>query len=453
MNLKLAIKAKKVAATVGGRKFTYVTYKLTGKDCRGVRVRFQNQDRAVVAAEKQRLEIEAANFDGEGPKNTHLTAEQVREAEEAFQRISRHPKLIVGTAHPLALAVEHFIRTFHPPRTDKSIRQLVSEFLKEKELGSATTKKASRAYYRTLKADLDEFSEINGDTPPHEFLGDHAFEYMLNRRAVRRGAPKGAEAEPLSPKRWNNLRGVLHAFFAWCQMPPRRFIDNNPFSEVNTQEWEIGDPITLTPLRALELMREVVKPENAELVPYFVLTLFAGIRPSLQDGEIADFAKHPKLFENVNLSLGKIIVPAEVSKVKRRREVTIYPSLRAWLEAYPIEKYPILPTNADKRIKKIRDAHKLEHDVLRHTFISHHIGKFHSVGLAALEAGTSEGVIAKHYHSPATEEEARQFFSIAPTIVCDEAEYQVQALEMSWELSKRSPRPKPAVSADGEPVF
>jgi hypothetical protein len=97
-----------------------------------------------------------------------------------------------------------------------------------------------------------------------------------------------------------------------------------------------------------------------------------------------------------------------------KRNVTIQPNLAAWLRAYPLDRYPILPTNAEELRGKLFRKYGLTHDVLRHTFISMFVGKFRSMGEAALQAGNSESIIRKHYLDLKSTEEAEQFFGIMP---------------------------------------
>jgi hypothetical protein len=51
---------------------------------------------------------------------------------------------------------------------------------------------------------------------------------------------------------------------------------------------------------------------------------------------------------------------------------------------------------------------------MRHTFISMFVGKFRSMGEAALQAGNSESIIRKHYLDLKTAAEVEQFFGILP---------------------------------------
>ena len=60
------------------------------------------------------------------------------------------------------------------------------------------------------------------------------------------------------------------------------------------------------------------------------------------------------------------------------------------------------------------DVKSIAHDVLRHTFISMFVGKYRSMGEAALQAGNSESIIRKHYLDLKSTAEAEQFFGILP---------------------------------------
>lgn len=146
------------------------------------------------------------------------------------------------------------------------------------------------------------------------------------------------------------------------------------------------------------------------MVPYYALTLFAGIRPDWKDGEIGKLRP-----QDIRLDTGVILIEPEVSKVNEKRTIKIQPNLRKWLEKYPIEDYPIIPARRFRDMwADVREQQALAHDVMRHTFISMTVGAFRSVGDASLQAGNSEAVIRKHYLNLKTVEEADQFWAIVP---------------------------------------
>jgi hypothetical protein len=118
--------------------------------------------------------------------------------------------------------------------------------------------------------------------------------------------------------------------------------------------------------------------------------------------------------EHVRLDTGVIHIEPEVSKVSMKRNVTIQPNLAAWLRAYPLDRFPIIVPALQKHRAKIARLSGLSHDVMRHTFISMFVGKFRSMGEAALQAGNSESIIRKHYLDLKTAAEANLFFGILP---------------------------------------
>lgn len=103
-----------------------------------------------------------------------------------------------------------------------------------------------------------------------------------------------------------------------------------------------------------------------------------------------------------------------MAKVRTKRLVTIQPNLAAWLRAYPLDRFTIIPRNAQKVRRKVFDAFGLTHDVLRHKFISMFVARFRSLGEAALQAGNSESIIRKRYLDLKSKEEAEPFFAIMP---------------------------------------
>ena len=150
------------------------------------------------------------------------------------------------------------------------------------------------------------------------------------------------------------------------------------------------------------------------LVPYFALAVFAGIRPGINDGEIVRIAKLKSLDRIIDLKAGVIRITSEIAKTKGVRQIVIQPNLAAWLNKYPLDKFPILPRNAIDLIGEVRAKYSIGHDVLRHTFISMHVAEFKSMGDAALQAGNSEAMIKTHYLNLVTPAEAKEFWSIVP---------------------------------------
>jgi hypothetical protein len=115
-----------------------------------------------------------------------------------------------------------------------------------------------------------------------------------------------------------------------------------------------------------------------------------------------------------------------------KRNVTIQPNLAAWLRAYPLDRFPIIPANLQHTRAAVAKAFDLSHDIMRHTFISMHVGNFRSMGEAALQAGNSESIIRKHYLDLKTKEEAERFFAIMPAQAAPSAERAAPAAPLAF---------------------
>jgi hypothetical protein len=223
-------------------------------------------------------------------------------------------------------------------------------------------------------------------------------------------------------KTFNNRRILLHAFFAYARKAPREWIRENPVSPIALFKLARGVPEIITAQRAAAVMAYVENyagekdsgQEPGYLAPYFALALFAGLRPSMPGGEIWRLAHKPDLSRIIDLGLGVIRITPGIAKTNAVRQVTIQPNLSAWLVRYPPARYPIIPRNVRAGIRHVRRSFDLGNDVLRHTFISMHVGKFRSLGAAALEAGNSESIIRQYYLNLVSTAEAEEFWAIRP---------------------------------------
>lgn len=147
-------------------------------------------------------------------------------------------------------------------------------------------------------------------------------------------------------------------------------------------------------------------PEETRAV---ALLLFAGIRPSAEDGEISRLD-----WEAVGDA--EIYVSAEVSKTGTDRHVPLTPRLRALIKGHPADG-PVIPSGWAVRWKRLRKAVGIskEQDITRHTFASHYLAAFgdHSAKQAMGHTAKSE-TIFRHYRRAITEEAGRVYFGLAP---------------------------------------
>ena len=354
----------------------------------GLRIRknFKTQEEA--AAENAALDVNAAQFaSGIRSKATFLTDYQLREAEAAFRRMKAAPR-------SLTFYLEYALTNFREPEHEKPVADAVREYLAAKKLENERTLLSPRQL-RSIENELGIFLRHFPKGTVSQFTPARLMTYL------ERGKP--------GLKTYNNRRGLISTFFKfafqkdWIVTNP---VEKTPHHRINHRR---GSAVTITATQARDLMSYLETFEKGALVPHFALCLFAGIRPCIRYGEISRLKA-----ESVRLDTGTIHIEPEVSKVRMKRLVTIHPNLAAWLRAYPLKAFPIVPINIPNTRRRVFAKFGLTHDVLRHTFISMHVGKYRSMGEAALQAGNSEAIIRKHYLDLKTPAEAEEFFSILP---------------------------------------
>lgn len=413
--------------------YTWTTWMVQGfKDARGrwVRRKFKDRREAEVFMAAKKMEMMTLQK-GLHPVMTSLPLVRLREAEAAVERLDELRELLPSGGADLSLleAVafysEHVRRTRMVEAVDvraariQCFRCKSSRGMRPRSVANAeSTIKSFERWLRLLPRYSDR-SFVEEWTPPvMEVTGEDVQGFLASLR--------GRDGRVASPKTRENVRADLRSFFAWCMgmennvpMPgvQRRWHVENPAASVPREKPARAVPLVLSVADAAALMKDVERVREGDLVQYFALALFAGIRPS---GELEKLAVHEGLRAPcreaggrplLDLERGVITIPADVAKTGRKRVVTIQANLQAWLEAYA---GPVFPRGHDRAVQAIRKRRALGHDVLRHSFISYHVGAFGSKSRTALEAGNSEAVIDAHYLNLPTEAEGRAFFSIMP---------------------------------------
>lgn len=365
-----------------------ISWRVDGR-LNGVRIRrnFKTQEEA--AAEKSSLELKALQMAKDlRSVATELTPEKVRDAEMAFRKIG-------DRSHSLLFYVEYALSHYREPTTQKPLAEAVTDYVATKE-HEREQDLLSEAHLVRLKRDLDRLKKHF----PKAMVSDLTAPKLLGYFEARRAALKT----------FNNRRGVVSTFLKFCLQ--RDWIADNPLAKIAPRRIRRrrSGAATLTATQAKDLM-EFVETTMPEAVPFFALCLFAGIRPCLRTGEILRLKP-----SHVRLKEGIIRIDGEVSKVREPRTITIQPNLAAWLRAYPLENFAIVPTNLQHLREKAVEKFGLTHDVMRHTFISMFVAKFRSIGEAALQAGNSESIIRKHYLDLKDAAEADEFWNIRPRL-------------------------------------
>ncbi|OAM88246.1 site-specific integrase [Termitidicoccus mucosus] len=356
----------------------------------GERIRKNFKTREDAIAERAALELRVlqsqSNLRG---ASTFLTEAQLREAEAAFLRLEK-------ARRPLTFYLDYALANYREPEAALKIADAIETYMKARK-EDVQQALIGKRQLRNIRLELTEFQRHF----PTQTLAEAGTEAL--HAYIRRDSG--------SLKTQNNRRGVLCAFFNHAVR--KEWVGGNPVAKIprNRIEHNRGSAEALTAERAAQLMAHVESVHGGAFVPFFALCLFAGIRP---EGEIS---KLPAA--DVRLENAAITIEPWVSKVNMRRLITIQPNLAAWLKAYPLDEYPVIPPkdkmkSIAKKLTRIRQKFGVGHDVLRHTFISMHVGKFRSMGDTALQAGNSESIIRRHYLNVTTTQEAEAFFGIAP---------------------------------------
>ena len=357
----------------------------------GVRIRRNFKLKEEAAGEKASLEIRAErDTSGMHSITTRLTPEQAREAEAVFQRLE-------GRGRSLAFYVDFALATYRDPIHDRSIAEATRDYLALRA-SDESQGNLSHRQIRSFGLELRALEAAFRGKTVSELTPDALTAFL------KRGLP--------SRKTYNNRRGLVGPFLKHCVL--KDWIAANPIDKVphfRGVGHRRGSAPTLSAAQCGEIMEWAENERQGALVPFIALCLFAGIRPDPYVGEISKLeSKH------VRLDTGVILIEPEVSKVRMKRAVAIQPNLAAWLTAYPLERYPIMPRGFRRLRLKFRKRFGLSHDILRHTFVSMFVAKFRSMGEAALQAGNSESIIRKHYLDLKNPAEAEEFFNIRPRV-------------------------------------
>jgi integrase len=324
------------------------------------------------------------------PKITRLTNEQLTHAEAALE-------FLKPTGLNLIEAAQFVFRNYKGPSGKKSLADAIVGFLQSKE---GTVGERQMENYQQVTA---HFLRHVGSVHLGEISGKRIEEWLQ-------------KMQPMAPKTWNYYRDTISGLFTYCCEKSRLWLHENPVDSVKRLKVPRGLPERLDVSRCVELMRFVEK-NYPDWVVFFSLALFAGIRPDLRTGELADLARVCRK-EGVSRYFREttIYISEEVAKEGIARQVPIAANLADWLSAQVVTPDLICPGTAKAwEYRTIRRKLGLSHDVLRHTSISAHVAKNRSLADAAIVFGNSETVIRRHYLNSMSSIEADQFYEIRPS--------------------------------------
>ncbi|HTY87018.1 MAG TPA: tyrosine-type recombinase/integrase [Candidatus Acidoferrum sp.] len=341
---------------------------------------------------------------------------------------------------PLAQAVEFYLKR-HPVKLElKPVNAVVEELLAAKAADGC-----SERYLQSLRYCLRKF-EVRFHTNISMVSGIDIDVWLRE--------------SGLSPRTRNNIRGSVHALFKFAKL--KRYLpkDHDEIESVAVVNDRGGDIEVFTPAE----LGEILKCANERMIPFLVLSAFAGIR----------HAEIQRLdWSDIHFDDGIIEIGASKAKTASRRIVPVLPNLREWLMKFRQVSGPVVshnnvafelhlitkrvnearrrawalakgielenmkPAKRTKRMqaKQVRtggkhkgnvppgartakeegwNAFAWKHNALRHSFISYRVADIQNVAQVALEAGNSPQMIFKHYRELVRPAEAVKWFSITP---------------------------------------
>jgi len=214
----------------------------------------------------------------------------------------------------------------------------------------------------------------------------------------------------------NGLLRVLRAFFNWCHRPPQSLLDVIPIESqtmfADTKHTEIT---VLSPDDVMRLLSTCMRLDP-DLLGYYVLGLFAGIRPTDELQKLQ--------WQHVFAGDGdQIYIPAEVSKTGRDRYIPVEATLASWLRFLaPPQVGAVTPLRNHvlrrRAVQRKAGITPWPQDVMRHSYASYWMTLHRDEDRCRDAMGHStKDMLVKHYRKHTTEADARAFWAITPNTI------------------------------------
>lgn len=402
------------------------TYKVSGYRKTGERIRDRFPTMEEAKARKQALDV--AEIRDQPMTITRLSESQVEDAETAVKLLGKNGSLVEAVS---------FFNSNYKRVSDAPLRQTILQFIKHKEssrVAGSGLKRSERTIYdfkNRLKNFCDHMTLMAaqrelGDLIPGDKISEITDHY--EPKAVDQFLEGDIKAF-LETKEgsWNNYRKVLFGFFSWCCKNSLCAI--NPVANIETRG-KVREVKLLSVDEVRALLLAAMNVNEGELLAYFAVCIFAGIRPESE--------AHKLDWKHIGLTGQRMRI--QVGKIGKARAIEVNNTLIRWLEVCDQTK-PIIPDgNLQRKKAKIkrmagfkggvrdskrqRDIDDMPHmktwvqDYTRHTFISNFIARHNDIFKAATLCGTSPEVIRQHYDGLIVDLElVNAFWSITPETI------------------------------------
>lgn len=312
-------------------------------------------------------------------ENRHAQALNITAIEAASFLAQKERLKDVGT---IEQAVDYFLAHYRPVEA-VTVAKAVEACLKAKE---AAGRKARTI--KSLRSSLESFVRLFGERQVSAITRPDIEQWLVNPAWKAVATRRGKFID-------------VQTFFSFVVRAGWR--KDSPTATLEKITVDGNAPKILTPEQCKVLM-DAALFHAPEMVPYFALSIFCGLRNS----EIRGIG-----WQHVQTDRGFVEIPREIAKNRKRRLISIRDNCKAWLALGG----EIPPTNWRKEFDYVRRQAKLyacwSKDVMRHSFVSYHYAS-HGPAETAKQAGHSEQILFKHYRELVTEQQAKEFWEIWP---------------------------------------
>ena len=235
-----------------------------------------------------------------------------------------------------------------------------------------------------------------------------------------------AEKRRWADRTFNDYRGLLWSL--WNHACTQELASKNPVEGILVRK--IGKKKKAVYMIAqVRAVMNCAWEHDREMVPFFALTIFAGLRPDV-DGEVGRL-----IWEDVNFEEQWIRVAANFdNKTETRRFVPMEPNLLLWLKPWEEENGKVLPKNFVKRRRYItRGKYQASprtpasqwtelvpygrhvHDITRHTYGSYLEAKYRDRNVVKENMGHADfETYEQHYRNARSPRQGQEFWEIVP---------------------------------------
>ena len=205
-----------------------------------------------------------------------------------------------------------------------------------------------------------------------------------------------------------NILRMVKSVFTYARK--QRYIPRDLEDEISDIEPPQTEPSKIGIFTPDEIAR-ILACADDELIPAIAIGAFAGLR-------LAEVSRID--WKDVRASEGFLVVDAKNAKTRARRIVPLSENLCRWLAGRRRAQGPVNPAPDDNalgdRIERAAAKAKVpwKRNGLRHSYISYRVALTKNVAQTALECGNSPAIIFSNYRELVREDDAKQWFAVAP---------------------------------------